>query len=63
MTRWKNTPQKKEQEAVLMARDLINMVISKMSDPEFRMMIIKVLAGLEKKHGDTRESLSGEITD
>jgi len=32
-----------------------------MSEPEFRIMIIKILAGLEKSIEDTRESLSGEI--
>ena len=47
MTRQKNSPQK-EQEAVPMARDLINTDISKMPELEFRMTIIKVLAGLKK---------------
>ena len=61
MTRWKNSPQKREQEAVLTARDLISMDISKMSAIEFRITIIKILAGLEKSIEDTRESLSGEI--
>ena len=51
MTRQKNSPQKKEQEAVPTARDLINMDISKMSELEFRMTIIKIPDGLEKKHG------------
>ena len=37
------------------------MDISKMSELEFRMMIIKMLAGLAKSIEDTRESLSGEI--
>ena len=32
-----------------------------MSDLEFRMMILKVLARLEKGMEDTRETLSGEI--
>ena len=44
-----------------MARDLINTDISKMLELEFRMMIIKILAGLEKSIEDNRESLSGEI--
>ena len=61
MTKWKNSPQKKEQEAVLTARDLINMDISKMSELEFRTMIIKILAGLEKSIENTRESLPGEL--
>ena len=44
-----------------MARDLINTDIGNMSDLEFRMMILKVLAGLEKGMEDIREILSGEI--
>ena len=60
MTRWKNSPQKREQEAVLTARDLISMDISEMSELEFRIMIIKILAGIEKTIEDTKESLSGE---
>ena len=32
-----------------------------MSELEFRMMIIKVLTGLEKRMEDIKESLSGEI--
>ena len=37
------------------------MDVSKMSELEFRITIIKILAGLEKSIEDTRESLSGEI--
>jgi len=61
MTRWKKSPQKKEQEAVTTARDLINKDISKMSELEFRMTILKILAGLEKSMEGIRETLSGEI--
>ena len=32
------------------ARDLINTDTNKMSEPEFRITIIRVLAGVEKKH-------------
>ena len=49
MTRQKNSPQKREQEAVLTARDLMNMDTSKLSEQEFRITIIKTLAGLKKK--------------
>ena len=49
MTRQRNSPQKNEQEAVLTARDSINMAISKMSELEFK-IIIKILPGIEKKH-------------
>ena len=61
MTRWKNSPQEKEQEAVPKARDLINKDIGNMSDLEYRMTILKVLAGLEKGMEDIRETLSREI--
>ena len=61
MTRQKNSPQKREQEAVLIARDLISMDISNISALEFRIMIIKIVAGLKKSIEDTRESLSQEI--
>ena len=37
------------------------MDIGNMSDLEFRMTILKVLAGLEKGMEDIRETLSGEI--
>ena len=62
MARWKNAPQKREQEAVL-TRDLISMDISKMSELEFRITIIKMQVELgEEKHiEDTRKSVSGEI--
>ena len=35
MTRWKNSPQKKEQEEMT-ARDLINTDVSKMAELEFK---------------------------
>ena len=47
MTKRRNSPQKKEQEEMT-AKGLINTDISKMSDVEFRTMIIKTLAGVEK---------------
>lgn len=61
MTRWKNLPQKREQEAVLTTRDLISMDIYKMSELEFRIMIIKILVGLEKSREDIRESKSKSL--
>ena len=60
-TRWKYSPQRREQEAVLTVRDLISMDISKMVELDFKITIIKILAGLEKSIEDTRESLCGEI--
>jgi len=61
MTRQKNSPQKKEEETVPIARDLINTTISKMSELEIRMTIIQTLAGFEKSMEDNRESLTVEI--
>ena len=56
MTKQRNSPQKKEQEEMT-ARDLTNTDTSKMSEPEFRIMIIRILAGVEKNI----ESLFAEI--
>lgn len=56
MTRWKNSAQKKELEEML-ARDLINTDISKMSKLEYKTTIVRLLKGIE----DTRESLTVEI--
>ena len=55
------TPKKKEQEEIT-ARDLINTDISKIFELEFRTMIIRILAGVEKKHripfcGDKRTKI------
>ena len=44
-----------------MTRDLINIDISKMSEPEFKTIIIRILARLEKSIEHTRESLIAEI--
>ena len=57
MTKQRNSPQKIEQEEMT-ARGLINPVISKMSELEFRTMIIRILARVGKK---SIESLSVEI--
>ena len=48
MARWKNSPQKREQEAVL-TRDLISMDISKILELEFRVTIIKMQVELGGK--------------
>ena len=47
MTRWRNSPQKKEQEEV-MARDLIKTDISNMPEPEFKTTIKRILVRLEE---------------
>ena len=56
MTKRKNSPQKKEQEETI-TRDLTNTDTSKMSEPEFRITIIRILAGVKNR----LESLSVEI--
>ena len=56
MTKRRNSPQKKEQEETT-ARNSINTDTSKMSEPEFRIMIIRILAGVENR----LESLFAEI--
>ena len=60
MTRWRNLPQKREQEEVT-AKDLTNTDISKMFEQELKTTIIKILAGFEKNIEDTRESFIVEI--
>ena len=61
--RWKNSPQNKEHEVEHMARDLTNIYISKMSEVEFKAIVIRILVGLEKDIQDTREFLTVEITE
>ena len=56
MTKRKNSPQKKEQEETI-TRDLTNTDTSKMSEPEFRITIIRILPGVENR----LESLYAEI--
>ena len=56
MTKRRNSPLKKEHEETT-ARDLTNTDTSKMFEPEFRIMIIRILAGVE----NILESLSVEI--
>ena len=52
----RNSPQKKKQKEMT-TRDLINTGTSKMSEPEFTIMIIRILVGVENR----LESLSAEI--
>ena len=56
MTKLRNSPQKKQYKETT-ARDLTNTDISKMSEPEFRITIIRILAGVKNR----LESLSAEI--
>ena len=52
--------QMKEQDQTT-ARDLSEMVISSMPDREFKVMVIKILTGLEKRMEDISETLTTEI--
>ena len=61
MTRKKNSQQKKEPDVIFSATDWMDMDLSKMSETEFRIAIIQLLAGLEKSIKDSRESLSVEM--
>ena len=60
MTRERNSTQKKEQEE-MKARDLIMTDTSKISELEFKIIIISILVALEKSIEYTRESLTSEI--
>ena len=55
MTKQRNSPSKKEHEETT-ARDLTNTDTNKMSEPEFRITIIRILAGVKNR----LESLSSE---
>ena len=61
MTRWKNSPPQRKQEVVLTAQNLSSMDRRKRLEREFRIMTIKIIAGLKRHTEDTRECLSGEI--
>ena len=56
MMKRRYSPQKKEHKETT-PRDLTNTDTSKMSEPEFRIMIIRILAGVRNR----LESLSAEI--
>ena len=60
MTKWKNSPQKKFQE-VATANKLIKTDLSNITEQEFRGIVIKLIAGLEKSIKDSRESTAIDI--
>ena len=60
MTKWKNSPQKKLQE-VATANELIKNDLRNITEQEFRIIVIKLIAGLEKSTEDSRESIATEI--
>ena len=47
--KWKNFPQKKFQEEMT-AKKFIKTDINSIADQEFRIIVIRLIAGLEKKH-------------
>ena len=60
MTRQRNSPQKKGEEDIT-AGDLLKADISKISEQEFRLMVTRPLAGLEKSREDSRKTPAAEI--
>ena len=60
MTKQKNSPQKKLQE-VATANKLIKNDLSNIIEQEFRIIVIKLIAGLEKSIEDSSESIATEI--
>ena len=60
MTKWKNSLQKKLQE-VATANELIKNDVSNIMEQEFRIIVIKLITGLEKSIEDSRESIATEV--
>ena len=60
MTKRKNFPQKKLQEVVT-ANKLIKNNLSNIAENEFKIIVIKLIAGLEKSIEDSRKSITTEI--
>ena len=62
MMKWKNSPQKKFQ-GEMTAKELLKTDIANISDQEFRIIVIRLTAGLEKSIEASRESIAAEIKD
>ena len=60
MTEQKNSPQKKLQEVVT-ANELIKNNLSNIMEQKFRIIVIKLISGVEKSIEDSRESIATEI--
>ena len=60
MAKGKNSTQKKFQE-VATVNELIKNNLSNIMEQEFRIIVIKLIAGLEKSVEDSRESIATEI--
>ena len=58
--KWKNSPQKNLQE-ITTANKLIKKDLNNITESEFRIIVIKLIAGLENSIQDSRESLATEI--
>ena len=59
-TKWKSSPQKKLQE-VATANEFIKNNLSNIMEQEFRIIVTKLIAGLEKTIEHSRESIATEI--
>ena len=60
MTKRKNSPQKNVQE-ITTANELIKNDLNNITESEFRIIVIKLITGLENSIKDSRESLATEI--
>ena len=60
MTKWKNSPQQNIQE-ITTANELIKKDLNNITESEFRIIVIKLIAGLENSIQDSRESIATEI--
>ena len=60
MMKWKNSPQKNLQE-ITTANELIKKDLNNITESEFRIIVIKLIAGLENSIQDSRESIATEI--
>ena len=60
MMKQKNSPQKKLQEVVT-TNELIKNDLSNVTENEFKIIVTKIIAGLEKSIEDSRESITTEI--
>ena len=60
MTKWKNSPRKNLKE-VATANELIKNDLGNIMEEEFRIILIKLITGLEKSIEDGKESIATEI--
>ena len=60
MTKQKNSPQKNVHE-ITTANELIKNDLNNITESVFRIIVIKLIAGLENNIEDSRESLATEI--